>query len=390
MTSVNRTSPTSASRTSLPVIQEGGYTVKSGDNLTKIAKEHGVSLRDLVAANPQIRNPNLIHPGQQVNIPRAAQAPATPAATETSATRPNGNGRRADNPAFHGGVDPRSLRAPGDSPVPSQGGTYTVRSGDTLSGIAARHNTTWQELARTNNIQNPNLIRPGQQLTLPGGSPATNNQPAANNTAPATTTTPTTTTQPPAIQPGRYDGRTPAAGTTSQRAWVPVDAPLQNAPGNRDPNTYAQVLNQFAVGDNPRYARRDGNTYCNIYAWDATRAMGAEIPHWVDRNGRPAAVGASGAHELDANGLNSWLNNHGGSNGWRKVSASEAQDAANLGQPSVASWRNPGGIGHVAMVRPGEVTSRGPAIAQAGGSNFNSGHVADGFGSRQPEYWIHD
>ena len=169
-----------------------------------------------------------------------------------------------------------------------------------------------------------------------------------------------------------------------------MDAPLTNGPGNRDPSTYAQVLNQFAVGNNPRYAPRDGNTYCNIYAWDATKAMGAEIPHWVDRNGSPAAVGASGAHELDANGLNSWLNNHGASNGWRQVSAQEAQAAANQGQPSVASWRNPGGIGHVAMVRPGEITGGGPAIAQAGGSNFNSGHVSDGFGSRQPEYWVHD
>ena len=75
--------------------------------------------------------------------------------------------------------------------------------------------------------------------------------------------------------------------------------------------------------------------------------------------------------------------------GWQRVTASVAQAWANRGKPAVASWPNPGGIGHVAMVRPGEINSRGPASAQAGGSNFNFGHIADGFGNRQPTYWVH-
>lgn len=44
--------------------------------------------------------------------------------------------------------------------------TYTVVSGDTLSGIASRYGTTYQELARINNIKNPNLIYPGQVLKI--------------------------------------------------------------------------------------------------------------------------------------------------------------------------------------------------------------------------------
>ena len=43
---------------------------------------------------------------------------------------------------------------------------YIVRSGDTLSGIAARFGTTWQELARINNLQDPNRIYPGQVLRI--------------------------------------------------------------------------------------------------------------------------------------------------------------------------------------------------------------------------------
>lgn len=44
---------------------------------------------------------------------------------------------------------------------------YIVQPGDTLSGIAARFNTTVEELQRLNNIANPNLIFVGQQITVP-------------------------------------------------------------------------------------------------------------------------------------------------------------------------------------------------------------------------------
>lgn len=43
---------------------------------------------------------------------------------------------------------------------------YTVKSGDTLSHIAKKYNTTYQKIALDNNIQNPNLIYPGQKLVI--------------------------------------------------------------------------------------------------------------------------------------------------------------------------------------------------------------------------------
>lgn len=44
---------------------------------------------------------------------------------------------------------------------------YSVAAGDTLSGIASRNATTWQELARLNGLRNPNQLRVGQRLTMP-------------------------------------------------------------------------------------------------------------------------------------------------------------------------------------------------------------------------------
>ena len=43
---------------------------------------------------------------------------------------------------------------------------YTVQSGDTLSGIAAKYGTSYQHLARINGIENPNLIYVGQKIKV--------------------------------------------------------------------------------------------------------------------------------------------------------------------------------------------------------------------------------
>lgn len=45
--------------------------------------------------------------------------------------------------------------------------TVTVQSGDTLSGIAAQHGVSWQEMAKLNKLDNPDLIYPGQVFKLP-------------------------------------------------------------------------------------------------------------------------------------------------------------------------------------------------------------------------------
>ncbi|MFC8719768.1 GH25 family lysozyme [Kitasatospora sp. NPDC057198] len=68
------------------------YTVVPGDNLSTIAARHGVSLSMLEDANPQISNPDRIFPGQVLQLPAAGSAPApAPAPRRTYVVRPGDN-----------------------------------------------------------------------------------------------------------------------------------------------------------------------------------------------------------------------------------------------------------------------------------------------------------
>ncbi len=111
------------------------YIVQRGDWLARIARVCEVSLTELLRANPQIVNPNLIFAGQVLTIPA---------------------------------VDPPS---PHPSPC---GPTYVVRRGDWISLIARTCQVSVTDLLRANpQVTDPNRIFPGQVLNIPPVDPPT-------------------------------------------------------------------------------------------------------------------------------------------------------------------------------------------------------------------------
>ena len=70
LVTIENTDAQAAGTGSAPVrAEQAVYTVRKGDTLWGIAKRCGVALTALIAANPGIKNPNLIYPGDKVVIP---------------------------------------------------------------------------------------------------------------------------------------------------------------------------------------------------------------------------------------------------------------------------------------------------------------------------------
>lgn len=68
----------SASPTTPPAPTQQVYIIKAKDTLSKVAKLFGITLEELLAANPEITNPDKISLGQQIVIPAPGFGPSTP------------------------------------------------------------------------------------------------------------------------------------------------------------------------------------------------------------------------------------------------------------------------------------------------------------------------
>lgn len=179
---------------------------------------------------------------------------------------------------------------------------------------------------------------------------------------------------------------TPAIDWLPVDPWVAVTAPFTTGTACRSPGLNIQAVQQFEVAWHPRYRPRavgpaGHSTFCNIFLADVTKALGCGIPH-VD------LVPGKGWGELDANATIRWLSAIGPRHGWQPVDADAVAAEADAGKVIVATWLNPTGIGHVALVVP-SFGKPGPLITQAGMRNFESEPVANGFGRLPVRYFLH-
>ncbi len=203
------------------------YTVVRGDTVGKLATRYGSTIEAIIIAN-QLNSDAYIYETQILMIPVVALPTATPTASETPIPT------ATFVPPTETPVAPTVIAAtPTETAIPvlpantatteTQGqaqnvvppstsvaivSRYTVAYGDTLSSIASRFGLSTMELARFNQIVNPNLIRVGQVLNIPASGSLTP-VPTAGNTATATATAtsvaPTATPQPHLYQVQRGD-----------------------------------------------------------------------------------------------------------------------------------------------------------------------------------------
>jgi nucleoid-associated protein YgaU len=104
--------------------------------------------------------------GQTDSSPNTESSGSDPESSESSESSSGSSGDDSDS-AAGSREETRQVRDPGSSSS-SSSGSYTVRDGDTLSSIAAAHGQTWRTLAQANTdvISDPNMILPGQTLSM--------------------------------------------------------------------------------------------------------------------------------------------------------------------------------------------------------------------------------
>jgi LysM repeat protein len=120
------------------------YTVQAGDSLSKIAHIYGVTVKSLKAINDLSSDTLII--GQKLTIPEST-------AKDFSASDSAKNRRELDND-----------------------GKYTVKAGDNLTLIAKHFGIKQTVLQEANNMDNPNKLRVGQKLIIPGTTTITSDK----------------------------------------------------------------------------------------------------------------------------------------------------------------------------------------------------------------------
>lgn len=159
------------------------YMVAKGDTLWMIAKKFGISLEELIKANPQIKDPNKIREGDAVKIPLGEMDGKTVYTVQSGDTMwsiarkfnvsldallaENNQITDADLLSIGWKIMIPAAMSRGDMPV-----TYRVQSGDTLWSIARKYNISLEALIDANpQISDESAISPGQMLQIPATPP---------------------------------------------------------------------------------------------------------------------------------------------------------------------------------------------------------------------------
>jgi LysM repeat protein len=197
-------SPAASALTVAPVADvtpAATYSVKSGDSLWSIAKRNHLAVGDLAAAN-SLRTNAVLHEGQKLIIPSKA------AAAPTKGARSGNASTLAAAPASSNLAATKSTESAAPAPKASgQELTHTVKEGETLGMIARKYGVKAGDIAVRNNITNPQKVRAGTELIIPGwkatGKGSGTSSASAGKAAPAAPTESTPSTAPAEAEPSQ-------------------------------------------------------------------------------------------------------------------------------------------------------------------------------------------
>ncbi len=184
------------------------HIVRAGDTLLAIALHYHTTVQELMQLNG-LTNPDFIQVGQRLRLPSSPMTKAAP--------------------------------------------VHIVQPGDTLLAIALRYRTTIPALMQLNGLTNPDVIRVGQRIRLPAGSP-----------------TPPPVVSPPALPPSPSVSLPPATDDlAAMRAALLAHHNRARLANGVSPLSYSPLLEQAAQAHAEDCARRG---WCSHIGSDGSRA----------------------------------------------------------------------------------------------------------------------
>ena len=177
----------------------------------------------------------------------------------------------------------------------------------------------------------------------------------------------------------KFDGQQVPQALQGRDVWIAVQAPLQSREGKRSRELYENVIKQFGVTVNPRYAEdAPGKGRGHIFVWDVSRAMNCEIPHFV------------GAKELTLAQTCDWVRHEGPMRGWKRISNADIIEAANAGRLVIALPREMR-TKHIAVVTPQPMPEDGsPRLTGICLKRDVNVHPREMFGAKPVDCFFHE
>jgi hypothetical protein len=183
-----------------------------------------------------------------------------------------------------------------------------------------------------------------------------------------------------------YDGTTPAQGLSLTNPGLVLEAPVRCNPGERTAIYTQNVINQYAVATNPRYAPRppELRDAGHLFVFDVMNSLhtslGRAFPSGFPDTFRPGTLVE----------LWKWLQETARTRGWRPVQGSALLEAMERGLPVIAMAETPAGP-RLAVVEPGASgPDARPRLASAHEPRGQQQTPEQIFGTSAVRYLAHD
>ena len=165
--------------------------------------------------------------------------------------------------------------------------TYTVKSGDTLSGIAEKYNTTVEKLAEKNKIKDIHLIYVDQVLVIDGEAPATSTTSTATAEAPvaAPAATETTTYEAPAASVTVAEETSASTSTVSGSEAEAKEWIAQKESGGSYTATNGRYIGRYQLTDsylNGDYSAENQERVADAYVAGRYGSWSAAKNFWLN------------------------------------------------------------------------------------------------------------